>query len=201
MYRIGRSIIRPYLRLRYRPVISGLENIPQAGPVLLVSNHLASLDTLLIPSFSSRKVHFLAKESLFKTRFRKWIMASIGAVPVQRDGAQAAQAALEAGKTVLQSGHVFAVFPEGTRSTTGLLNSGKPGAAWLALETQAAVVPIGLIGTNRKQNVAKSRIEMRVGTPVNLRDLGGVQTGKNRREATERIMQAIAALSGQQRNL
>ena len=176
--------------------------MPQDGPVLIVSNHLSGLDTILIPCFSPRQVRFLAKASLFKTRFRSWVMRGVGAVPVVRGGGSDAQAALEAGKTILEAGSVFAIFPEGSRSRSGLLNRGRTGAAWLALETGATVLPVGLIGTDRaSRSIGRRRsMEMRIGAPMTLDDLRHLPGGRARREATERIMQAIQALSGQERS-
>ena len=60
VFSIGRAILRPALWLRYRPRVSGKHHVPKTGPVLLASNHLSGLDTILIPSFAPRKVQFLA---------------------------------------------------------------------------------------------------------------------------------------------
>lgn len=202
VYVIGRAVLRPLLWLRYRPRITGREHIPKRGPVLLASNHLASLDTILIPSFAPRKVQFLAKKSLFGTRFGRWFFTSIGAVPVHREASSAAQGALEAGREVLAAGSVFAVFPEGSRSRDGRLYRGRSGAAWLALETGATVVPLGLVGTNRKlpdpSTGRPGRVAIHYGPPLDLSDLAALPSGHARREATERIMAAIHALSGQE---
>ncbi|UOQ57926.1 1-acyl-sn-glycerol-3-phosphate acyltransferase [Leucobacter allii] len=202
VFTIGRAVLRPLLRLRFRPRISGAEHVPDRGPVLLASNHLSGIDTILIPSFSPRKVQFLAKASLFSSRLGGWFFRSIGAVPVHREASSAAQAALDAGREVLAAGNVFAVFPEGSRSRDGRLYRGRGGAAWLALETGAAVVPVGLVGTNRAlRDPATGRVprmEVRFGAPLDLADLGALPRGRARREATERIMAAIAALTGQE---
>src|SRR5690606_17367794 len=127
----------------------------------------------------------------------------IGAIPVHRDVSAAAQGALNIGRSVLESGSVFAVFPEGTRSRDGRLYRGRAGAAWLALETSATVIPVGLVGTRRhlKNPVTgrPDRVELRFGTPVPLADLAGLPAGQARREATERVMAAIAELTGQER--
>ncbi|RGE24188.1 1-acyl-sn-glycerol-3-phosphate acyltransferase [Leucobacter sp. wl10] len=199
---IGRAVLRPLLRLRFRPRIAGREHVPPAGPVLLVSNHLSGLDTILIPSFSPRKVQFLAKASLFHSRLGGWFFRQIGAIPVHREASSAAQAALDAGREVLAAGNVFAVFPEGSRSRDGRLYRGRAGAAWMALETGAAVVPVGLVGTNRKLSDPETGrpdpVAVRFGPPVPLDDLAGMPAGRARREATERIMAAIQALTGQQ---
>lgn len=201
VFSIGRGVIRPWLRLRYRPVVTGAEHVPARGSVLLASNHLASLDTVLIPSFSPRKVQFLAKSSLFKGRLKGWFFRQIGAVPVLREAGAAAQQALEAGQRVLAAGQVFAVFPEGSRSLDGRLYRGRNGAAFMALSTGAVVVPVGLIGTDRRvdQTTGKTpRVEVRFGPAVPLDDLRGLPAGRARREATARIMAAIGALSGQE---
>ncbi|WP_024356749.1 lysophospholipid acyltransferase family protein [Leucobacter chironomi] len=198
---IGRAVLRPLLRLRFRPRVSGREHVPAQGAVLLASNHLSGLDTILIPSFSPRKVQFLAKASLFESRIGGWFFRQIGAIPVHREASAAAQDALDAGREVLAAGSVFAVFPEGSRSRDGRLYRGRAGAAWLALETGATVVPVGLIGTNRAlRNPATGRpdrVELRFGAPVALDDLAELPRGRARREATERIMAAIHALTGQ----
>lgn len=198
---IGRAVLRPLLRLRFRPRVTGREHVPEQGAVLLASNHLSGLDTILIPSFSPRKVQFLAKASLFESRLGGWFFRQIGAIPVHREASTAAQEALDAGREVLAAGSVFAVFPEGSRSRDGRLYRGRAGAAWLALETGATVVPVGLIGTNRAllnpHTGRPDRVELRFGAPVALDDLAGLPRGRARREATERIMAAIHALTGQ----
>lgn len=202
VFTIGRSLVRPYLFLRYKPIVSGSEKFPKDGAVLIVSNHLSAIDTVLIPSFSPRKVQFLAKSSLFEGRLKSWFFKGIGAVPVFRETGSPAQTALEAGKKVLLSGSVFAIFPEGSRSKSGLLMRGRSGAAWLALATEATVLPVGLIGTDRKRDELGTmpRMEIRFGDPLDLSDLKELKAGVARREATERIMKAIALLSGQSRS-
>ena len=202
VFTIGRGVLRPLLRLRFRPRVTGREHVPVAGPVLLASNHLSALDTVLIPSFSPRKVQFLAKASLFDSRIGCWFFTRIGAIPVHREAGGAAQTALDTGMRVLAEGQVFAVFPEGSRSRDGRLYRGRSGAAFMALESGASVIPIGLIGTNRalKDSVTgrAPRVEIRFGPPVPLDDLAALPGGRARREATERIMAAILALTGQE---
>ena len=173
-----------------------MTHVPTQGPVFLASNHLSMLDAVLIPSFSPRKVQFLAKASLFSNRIGRWFFPRIGAIPVHREASSAAQAALETGRKVLAAGNVFAVFPEGSRSRNGRLYRGRTGAAWLALETGATVIPVGIIGTDRGR---AGQISLRFGAPVDLSDLAELPSGRARKEATERIMAAIQSLTGQER--
>lgn len=202
VFTIGRAVLRPLLWLRFRPRVTGREHVPLHGPVLLTSNHLSAVDTILIPSFSPRKVQFLAKASLFATPIGGWFFRHIGAIPVHREAGSAAQAALEAGTRVLAAGQVFAVFPEGSRSRDGRLYRGRSGAAFMALETGATIVPVGLIGINRSLVDAATgkppKAEIRFGTPIDLSDLAALPGGRARREATERIMAAIQQLTGQE---
>lgn len=192
VFTIGRALLRPILWLRYRPKVSGREHVPASGPVLYASNHLAAADTILIPSFSPRKVQFLAKAALFDTPLGGWFFRHIGAVPVSRTTGSAAQSALLAGVTILSAGQVFAVFPEGSRSLDGRLYRGHSGAAYLALATGATVIPVGLIGK-------PARTEIKFGAPLDMSDLLDLPGGRARTLATERIMSAIQSLTGQER--
>lgn len=210
VYFLGRAILRPLFWLMYRPRIVGRRNVPERGPVLLASNHLAALDTVIIPTCTARPVQFLIKASYFTGtgmggRFTRWFFGSIGGVPVHRATGRDARAALEAGSSILRAGSVFAVFPEGTRSRDGKLHDGHGGAAWMARDTGATVVPVGLIGTGTTKPLShllrgRARLEVHFGEPLDLADLDGVPDGRARREITERIMAAIAHLSGQERS-
>ena len=206
MYRAGRAVLRPLLGLLYRPRIEGRGNIPKRGGVLLASNHRSSWDTVLIPVASPRPVQFLTKSAYFNRPGRigalqRWFFRSIGGVPVERAAGERARAALAVGGRILAAGRVFAVFPEGSRSRDGRLYDGHGGAAWMALETGATVIPVGLIGTARMRPFSPrgARVRIRFGRPVALGDLDSLPGGRARRAATERIMDAIAELTGQER--
>ncbi|MGO2113216.1 MAG: lysophospholipid acyltransferase family protein [Pseudoclavibacter sp.] len=211
VYFIGRAVLRPLFWLLYRPRVMGRRNVPAEGPVLLASNHQSSWDTVMIPVTAPRPVQFLTKSSYFTRTGRagallKWFFESIGGVPVVRAAGRDARAALDAGSRILRAGSAFGVFPEGTRSRDGKLHRGHPGAAWMALETGAKVVPVGLIGTDRMRafghlrprGSANGRVEVRYGEPLDFGDLAGLPGGRARAAATERIMAAIGRLTGQE---
>ncbi|WP_217183557.1 1-acyl-sn-glycerol-3-phosphate acyltransferase [Streptomyces sp. AC495_CC817] len=208
-YALGRSLITPLARGLYRPRIEGRENVPRDGAVIFASNHLSFIDSIAIPVAAPRPVHFLAKSSYFEgTGLKGWasktFFESIGAIPVRRGAGQAALDALDLQRQLLDEGLAVALYPEGTRSTDGRLYKGRTGVAFLALQTGAPVVPVGLVGTDRMMPVGakmpsrKERITVRFGTPLDLSPHGPATSGRARRLATDEIMAAIHALSGQE---
>lgn len=208
VYWLGRSVLRPVVRLLWRPRIEGRRNVPPTGRVILASNHLSFIDSVAIPVAAPRPVQFLAKSSYFEGtgisgRIKKTFFEAIGAVSVDRASAQAAQAALDQGKRILETESAFAIYPEGTRSLDGRLYRGRTGVAWLALSTGAPVVPVGLVGTDEVMPVGTTwprfkRITVRFGEPIDVSHFGPAESGKARRLATDEIMAAIHALSGQE---
>ncbi|GEP26921.1 lysophospholipid acyltransferase family protein [Cryobacterium sp. M91] len=208
VYFLGYGIMAPVARIVFRPKIIGRENIPATGRVILASNHLSFIDSIVIPLVATRRVQFLAKSTYFTgTGFKGWVsrtfFTAIGAIGVERGAGQAAQVALDAGRSVLDTEGAFAIYPEGTRSLDGRLYKGRTGVAWLALTTGAVVVPVGLIGTQEIQPVGTTvprirKVTVTFGEPLDLSHHGPATSGKARRQATDEIMAAIHQLSGQE---
>lgn len=210
LYTFGRIAIAPLARAIYRPRVEGKSNIPPEGPVIFASNHLSFIDSIVIPiAAAPRPVHFLAKSDYFtgtglKGWFSRAFFTAVGAVPVDRAAGQAALDALERQRQILESGAAVALHPEGTRSRDGRLYKGRTGVAFLALETGAPVVPIGLIGTDKVMPVGAKmpsfteRVVVKFGEPLDLSHHGPATSGRARRTATDEIMSAIHALSGQE---
>ncbi len=203
-YAVGRMIITPLARIVYRPRVEGRANVPKTGPVIFASNHLSFIDSIAIPVAAPRPVHFLAKSSYFDKPASRWFFTAIGAIPVQRGAGQAALDALDQQRALLEDGSAVALYPEGTRSLDGRLYKGRTGVAFLALQTGAPVVPVGLIGTDKvmpvgaKKPALKHRVTVKFGKPLDLAHHGPASSGKARRLATDEIMSAIHALSGQE---
>lgn len=208
-YAFGRAVIGSLARLVYRPHVEGRERVPLDGPIIFASNHLSFIDSIAIPVAAPRPVHFLAKSAYFEgTGFKgavsRTFFEAIGAIPVRRGAGQAALDALDQQRLLLEQGLAVALYPEGTRSTDGRLYKGRTGAAFLALQTGAPVVPVGLIGTDKampkgaKMPSLSERITVRFGDPIDVSVHGAAGSGKARRLATDEIMAAIHALSGQE---
>ncbi|MDQ1083423.1 1-acyl-sn-glycerol-3-phosphate acyltransferase [Microbacterium proteolyticum] len=203
-YVLGRSLIAPLARAIYRPRVEGRENVPRTGPVIFASNHLSFIDSIAIPVAAPRPVHFMAKAAYFEKWASRQFFTAIGAIPVERGAGQKALDALDEQKAFLDDGRAVALYPEGTRSLDGRLYKGRTGVAFLALQTGAPVVPVGLIGTDEVMPVGAKfpsttpRITVRFGTPLDLSPHGPASSGRARRGATDEIMAAIHALSGQE---
>lgn len=197
------------LRLTCRPEVTGMDQVPAEGPFIMASNHLSFLDSVILQALAPRPVHFFAKEEYFtgagvRGRAQRWFFESVGSVPVRRGEQAASVAALESLVGLLDSGQGVGIYPEGTRSRDGRLYRGRTGAAWLALTTGAPVVPVGLVDTQQLQppdtnGFRPHRFAVRVGAPLDFGHPGRRHTLPQRRDATAAIMDAIGALSGQER--
>ena len=158
LYRVSRLVCLTLFRVLWRPTVEGREHIPATGPLIVASNHLSFIDSIIIPLAVPRKVVFLAKAEYWEGRSpatwpRRLFFAAFEAVPVQREQQQDAQASLDLARGVVERGDAFGIYPEGTRSRDGRLYRGRTGVGWLALATGAAVVPVGLVGTDAVQPI------------------------------------------------
>jgi len=172
--------------------------------VIIASNHLSFIDSVVIPLVVPRRVRFLAKAEYFEGHGLRGLLLRVffhvvDAVPVRRTGHRDAVASLEAGLCVLREGSAFGIYPEGTRSRDGRLYRGRTGVGWLAMASGAPVVPVTLVGTERIQPVGKRlprvhRIRVVFSEPVDPAPWSGrsVGAGRARREITDVVMDRIA---------
>ncbi|WP_129658217.1 lysophospholipid acyltransferase family protein [Rothia halotolerans] len=208
-YELAQAGVTGLFKTIFRARVTGLESFPKEGPVIVASNHLAFLDSVILSALMPRRVAFLAKAEYVNSpgirgRLMKHFFELIDIIPVNRSDQSERLKALDIGLERLEQGGVFGIYPEGTRSRDGYLYRGKIGVAWLAHKTGAPVVPVGIIGTERIQPpgtrmIRPVKFTVRVGEPLYFEKLGDRQTGRRRRESTDLIMDRIAALSGQAR--
>jgi 1-acyl-sn-glycerol-3-phosphate acyltransferase len=210
LYQVLHTVVPPVARVVWRPTVEGVEHVPMTGPVLIASNHLSFADSVVIPIVAPRKVVFLAKAEYFtgpgiKGRLSRAWFEGLGMVPVDRGDARSAIDSLDIALDVLRRGEAFGIYPEGTRSRDGRLYRGRTGVAQLALTAGVPVVPVGLIGTADLLPVdatwpRRAKVTVRFGEPIDFTGrFDGVPPGRARREATDEIMDAIHALTGQER--
>ena len=123
---------------------------------------------------------------------------------MQRGEQAASVAALDSLVDIIEDGSGIGIYPEGTRSRDGKLYRGRTGVGWLALTTGVPVVPVGLIGTEKLQPAGSkgfkpAKFHIHYGEPLQFDQLGRKHPLPQRRQATDRIVDAIAELSGQER--
>jgi 1-acyl-sn-glycerol-3-phosphate acyltransferase len=208
-YRASRVVAGPFLHVLWRPEVTGLENIPETGGALLASNHLSILDSIFLPLVVSRPVTFAAKSEYFTgtrlvDRVTAMYLRATNQLSVDRAGARAAQAMLEAALERVNGGALFGIYPEGTRSPDGRLYRGRTGIGWLALHSGVPVIPVAMIGTDRVLPPGRTvpklyRIQVKIGSPLTFDALRAEGTGgRQRRAVTDTVMEAIGKLSGQE---
>jgi 1-acyl-sn-glycerol-3-phosphate acyltransferase len=201
--------LAPYLNATFRPWVSGLENVPATGAVILASNHVSVVDSLFLPLMLKRKVTFLAKSDYFTGKGIKGFairsfMNGVGQLPIDRSGGKASEASLDTGVQVLGRGEVLGIYPEGTRSPTGKLYRGRTGVARMILEGKAPVVPVAMFDTDKAMPIGSKlpkvrRVGVVLGEPLDFSRFEGMEGDRFvLRSITDEIMVEIAKLSGQE---
>ena len=145
VYRTVRSLVRFVLWPYFRTRVVGRQHIPADGSVILAPVHRSNLDSLMLSPLTRRRLRALAKESLFELPPLGWVIASLGAFPVQRDGAD--RESMRVARELLADGNLLLVFPEGTRRDGPVVDELYDGTAWLANKAGARVVPVGIAGS------------------------------------------------------
>ena len=202
-------LLGPLLAILGRPKVEGLEYVPQSGPVILASNHLAVMDSFYLPLVVRRRITFLAKSEYFtgtglKGWLSRWFFTAVGQVPIDRSNADTAQAALDTADRVLREGKLLGMYPEGTRSPDGRLYKGKTGLARLALETGVPVIPVAMIGTNVVNPPGTTmlrfgRVTVRFGKPMDFSRFDGLAGNRFiERAVIDEVIYELMGLSGQE---
>ena len=197
-----------FVKHGYKATITGVENIPKTGGVILASNHVSLADTFLTPALIERQVTLPVKAEAFRrdqgfvwgliARF----LTAVGMVPLERSGGRAALDGLGPVIEALEQGRVVGIYPEGTRSPDGRLHQGRTGVARLALTTGAPVVPVGIVDaqiTGKKLGIPwVDRPRIIVGEPLDFSAWQGLQDDRALgRWVTDEVMAAIQQLTGQ----
>jgi 1-acyl-sn-glycerol-3-phosphate acyltransferase len=198
----------PLLVLLGRPKVEGLDNVPQSGPMILASNHLAVADSFYLPLVVSRRITFLAKAEYFtgtglKGWFTRWFYTAAGQVPIDRTDADSAQSALDTAERILDQGKLLGMYPEGTRSPDGRLYKGKTGLARLALQTGVPVIPVAMVGTDvvnppGSKRWRFGRVQVKFGKPMDFSRFEGLAGNRFiERAVIDEVMYELMRLSGQ----
>lgn len=162
LYPLGKALVSAVLYPLYRVRVVGKENFPKQGGVLLCTNHIDNLDPPVVGMTCPRPVHFMAKEELFEAPILKSILPKVNAFPIKRGMSD--RQALRKALSILKTGKVVGLFPEGTRSKDGVLQEGLAGAGFFALRGEAVVMPCAIIGPYKRF----TRLKVVYGKPIDM---------------------------------
>ncbi|WP_448562927.1 lysophospholipid acyltransferase family protein [Trichothermofontia sp.] len=140
------SVVSPVFHAYFQGRVYGVEQVPQTGPVVVVSNHASNFDPPLLSCCLRRPVAFMAKEELFRVPVLKQAIRLYGAYPVKRGAGD--RAAMRAAIAALEAGWATGIFLQGTRTPDGRITDPKLGAALIAAKVKAPLLPVSLWGTN-----------------------------------------------------
>ncbi|HBQ99943.1 MULTISPECIES: lysophospholipid acyltransferase family protein [unclassified Roseofilum] len=158
------SVVSPMLHVYFQGQIYGAENVPQEGPLVIVSNHASYFDPPILSNCVRRPVAFMAKEELFKVPVLKQAIRLYGAYPVER--AAADRSAIRNALSALEEGWATGLFLQGTRTKDGRISVPKLGAAMIAAKAGAPLLPISLWGT---ENILVKETPLPRSVPITVR--------------------------------
>lgn len=199
----------PLINSAFRPWTRGMENIPRSGGVILASNHLSFIDSIILPAVIDRRVTFLAKSDYFTRKgiggwFIRQFMLAAGQLPIDRGGGKASEDSLNSGLAVLAGGDVLGIYPEGTRSPDGKLYRGRTGVARMILEAGVPVVPVVMVGTGEIMPIGRRfpkirQVGMVFGEPMDFSRFRGMEGDRFiLRSITDEIMYELLRLGHQE---
>ncbi|MCP5489224.1 MAG: 1-acyl-sn-glycerol-3-phosphate acyltransferase [Verrucomicrobia bacterium] len=197
-YRVVRRLMLGYFRLYHRIEFRGLEHIPSSGPFILVANHASFLDPPAIGcALRGRTIHYMARDTLMKLRPVKVAMRWMGVIPIDRNRGDVG--ALKSALKLLKEGGSLGLFPEGTRTLDGNLQSPKAGIGFLVVKAGVPVVPAYIDGSfqaysKKHRWIRPYKIVVSYGPPIEPAELGQTIGDKSAYETTaELIMERIAS--------
>jgi cytidylate kinase len=193
-YRFARRLVWVLAQIWFRPSRSGPGAVPETGAALIAPVHRSNLDFLFAIYATDRKIFFMAKDSLWKSKLLGRLLIILGAFPVHREAAD--RSALVHAEAVLAAGEVLVLFPEGTRREGPEVGEILEGAAFLSARGNAPVLPVGLAGTARAmpkgaKMIRPAKVHVRFGALIPAPERSG--KGRVPRSAVHRQSEAIRA--------
>ena len=140
-----RAFMTVFTKAFFRVSFTGTEHIPATGGFIIAPVHRSNIDTFPMIVMTKRRMSFLGKDSLWKTKFTAWFFTTMGGYPVHRGTAD--RAALKRCLEVVSRGEGLILFPEGTRQFGPVVQELFEGAAYVASKGNVPILPMGIGGT------------------------------------------------------
>lgn len=156
---------------------SGRENIPPSGPVLVVSNHQSHFDPPLVGAGCPRRLNYLARDTLFGFKPFRWLINSLDAIPIDRDGL--GLNGIKESLRRMKRGEMVLIFPEGTRTRDGSVGTFRPGFTVLAARAKAWILPVAIEGCMPPGRDRRS-------CPVSARSMSTMASRSRRKKSSPR---------------
>lgn len=176
--------------------VQGLENVPREGPAILMMNHIAFVDPLVLVHVTPRQIVPLAKTEVYEYPFVGIVPRVWGVIPVERQGID--KAAVQQALAVLEAGEILLVAPEGTRHSA--LTDPKEGAAYLASRSGAPIVPAALEYTTGFPTLPflkrwrEKGVELKYGRPFRVRPEHRRARGAQLKQVLDESMYILAGM-------
>ncbi|MBU4483179.1 MAG: 1-acyl-sn-glycerol-3-phosphate acyltransferase [Actinobacteria bacterium] len=142
--------------------------------MIICSNHISYLDPVVIGAYIPRCVYFMAKKELYNNKFLSSLVTFLNAFPVERKAFN--RKAFYISFEILKDENVLGLFPEGTRSTDGVLRGGKKGIGFIAAASNTPILPVAISGTNKiiqkpHKRIFFPRVKLIVGDIIDIKDI------------------------------
>lgn len=193
LYNIIYKLFSRPVRAVWRIRTEGLENVPEEGGFLLVSNHTAFSDVIVLEAAQTRQICFMAKRELFRIPLLSQLITALGAYPVDRGGADVKS--IKHTIKMLEDGNVIGIFPQGTRcpNTDPRTTELKGGVGMIAYHAKANVLPVYIDGNGKTR--AFHRNTVKIGKLIPFEELGLEHAGRAEYErAGKYIFSKVCAL-------
>ncbi|MCL2350505.1 MAG: 1-acyl-sn-glycerol-3-phosphate acyltransferase [Defluviitaleaceae bacterium] len=189
MWKLARILCGSIYKILFRTKITGRENIPKEGGVILCANHTSNHDTVVLGLASPRDLNFLAKQELFENKLLGGLLLRLKGIPINREkpGMDSFKKAIG----VLKGGEPLAIFMQGGRRKEMDTSDYKAGVALFAVKGHANVVPVNIKSTFR----LFSKVRINIGEPICFEEHWGKKLRTEQlNEIAQKVMDAIVAL-------
>ncbi|MFC0273936.1 lysophospholipid acyltransferase family protein [Metabacillus herbersteinensis] len=167
LYTLLKPIAKLILYLKFRIEVIGTEHIPHQTPYIVAANHISNYDPLVLSCTIMRKIHYMAKVELFRSRFSSCFFTALHAIPIDRHGGNPIRPVRKVLK-IIGDGEIFGIFPEGKRRKNEKEIPPKRGVGYFASKTGIPILPVAIIFLENKY---RKTIKVIIGPLIYVNDV------------------------------